>query len=126
MGGLVGLSEGNCTYESCFAEGTISAEVERREGTIGAVIGWAYSVNLNDDVYYPPLYRYEVAYNHDYRMPWYWDGLYTDFGTLAAVLNEGQDAVWENTEGSSSPSLIWWNELSASGKEPTEWTVFLG
>ena len=101
-------------------------EVELREGTIGAVIGWAYSVNLNDDVYYPPLYRYEVAYNHEHGMPWYWNGRYTDFDTLAAVLNEGQETVWENTDDDYHPSLIWWNELSASGKEPTEWTVFLG
>ena len=203
LGGLVGMSEGNCTYESCFANGDISVEVMQREGTdgvlpemqimagglfgrlmnegnvvnncyfsgfisftdennvlekvrlysggmaadagivkisnsyfcasfmdyldcdeitrfIGAVAGWAYSVNLNDDVYYPPVYRYEVAYNHEHGMPWYWNGRYTDFDTLAAVLNEGQETVWENTDDGSSPSLIWWNELSASGKEPTE------
>ena len=84
------------------------------------MIGWSYSATINDDVYYPSTYMYEVAYNHKHFRPWYWNRRHTDFGTLAVVLNEGQEAVWENTEGSSSPSLIWWNELSASGKEPTE------
>ena len=95
-------------------------EVELREGTIGAVIGWAYSAERGNDVYYPAMYKYEVVYNHEHGMPWYWNGRYTNFDTLAAVLNEGQETVWENTDDGSSPSLIWWNELSASGKEPTE------
>ena len=63
---------------------------------------------------------YEVAYNHKHFRPWYWNRRHTDFDTLAAVLNEGQEAVWENTDDDYHPSLIWWNELSASGKDPAE------
>ena len=79
---------------------------------VTAVAGWTYAYR-NNNVYYAPVYDYEVAYEHKYEAPWYRDRQPTDFETLAPELNEGQEAVvWEHCKEGDPPTLLWWRQMN--------------
>ena len=83
-----------------------------KKSYVGAVAGWTYAYR-NNNVYYAPVYDYEVAYEHKYEAPWYRDRQPTDFETLAPELNEGQETVvWEHCKEGDPPTLIWWRQMN--------------
>ena len=83
-----------------------------KKSYVGAVAGWTYAYSSNN-VYYAPVYDYEVAYEHKYEAPWYRDRQPTDFETLAPELNEGQEAVvWEHCKEGDPPTLLWWRQMN--------------
>ena len=117
-----------CAFAACFGTHTLKYLADEggyvegetmqyvRDGEDGtavtAVAGWTYAYR-NNNVYYAPVYDYEVAYEHKYEAPWYRDRQPTDFETLAPELNEGQEAVvWEHCKEGDPPTLLWWRQMN--------------
>ena len=117
-----------CAFAACFGTHTLKYLADNggyvegettqyvRDGVDGAAVtavaGWTYAYR-NNNVYYAPVYDYEVAYEHKYEAPWYRDRQPTDFETLAPELNEGQEAVvWEHCKEGDPPTLLWWRLMN--------------
>ena len=117
-----------CAFAACFGTHTLKYLADNggyvegettqyvRDGEDGAAVtavaGWTYAYR-NNNVYYAPVYDYEVAYEHKYEAPWYRDRQPTDFETLAPELNEGQEAVvWEHCKEGDPPTLLWWRQMN--------------
>ena len=116
-----------CAFAACFGTHTLKYLADNggyvegettqyvRDGEDGAAVtavaGWTYAYR-NNNVYYAPVYDYEVAYEHKFGWSWYWDRRHTDFETLAPELNEGQGIVWEHCKEGDPPTLIWWRQMN--------------